>query len=147
LTSRSLWFVCCPPPLSVLQASWRRRSNRDDEQPRAFMAAHRDQLKPRTSELGQRLRFEGWLEVRPALSWSEGLIAVPLHLLGIIKLKLLCEAHERTPNGAERDKRLFGAAKSEHFNFETCTFMLHAHLASWLAAGARVSRCFRFSCF
>jgi hypothetical protein len=52
-------------------------------------ATHREQLKPRTSELGQWLRFDGWLEARPALSWTAGLLAALLQHVGVVKLPLL----------------------------------------------------------
>lgn len=63
------------------------------------------QLKPRTGELGQWLRFEGELEARLALSWTAGLLAVRLYLMDIIKLPLIFETHECRPKGSERDKR------------------------------------------
>ena len=88
LTCRFLWCYACCLPLRVLQACWRRQvltANSLD----VFLATHRDQLKPRTSELGQWLRFDGWLEARPALSWTAGLLAALLQHDGVVKLPLL----------------------------------------------------------
>ena len=39
-----------------------------------FLATHREQLKPRTSELEQRLRFNARLEAGSALAWTAGLL-------------------------------------------------------------------------
>ena len=68
-----------------------------------FLATHREQLKPRTSELEQRLRFNARLEAGPALSWTAGLLTALLHLVDIIKLPLFCKTHEWTPTRTERE--------------------------------------------
>jgi hypothetical protein len=70
-----------------------------------FLATRREQLKPRTSELEQRLRFNAWLEAGPALAWTARLLTALLHLVDIIKLPLFCKTHEWTPTRTEQENR------------------------------------------